>query len=76
MKIYIGLADKLLMIQKEKDQQKVLEYLQGKKITALAFDPQNDLRIYAGTENHGLWRTENGGIEWERIGKEAIKVRA
>lgn len=73
MKIYIGLADRLLMIQKEKGQQTILEYLQGKKITALAFDPQDDLRIYAGTENHGLWRTENGGINWKRIGKEAIK---
>ncbi|MDN6161697.1 MAG: hypothetical protein L0I79_02895 [Atopostipes sp.] len=72
-KIYIGLADKLLVIEKNGNKYIRTEHLEGKKVNTLSFDPQNNLIIYAGTENDGLWRTVNGGLAWERIGIKTIE---
>ncbi|MDN6731032.1 MAG: hypothetical protein L0L39_02505 [Atopostipes suicloacalis] len=67
-KMHIGLADKLLIIFKEKEGYSFSTHLTGKKINQLAFDPENEKYIYAGT-NDGLWQTKDGGTHWERIAK-------
>ncbi len=67
-KFYIGLDDKLLVIRKKDNKYIFSTCLHDKKINRLAFDPQNENRIYAATNNEGLWRTEDDGENWERIG--------
>lgn len=37
----------------------------GENITALAFDPKNSAVLYAGTEQAGIYKTENGGDVWQ-----------
>src|SRR5512145_621146 len=34
----------------------------------LAADPNHATRLYCGTFGHGLWRSEDGGDSWQRIG--------
>ena len=75
-KIYIGLADRLLVIQKQNNEYIFSNHLQGKKINSLAFDPLNDSRIYVATAREGLWRTEDKGKSWERIGENENAIKS
>jgi photosystem II stability/assembly factor-like uncharacterized protein len=45
---------------------KVNEDLKGLHPTAIAIDPQNSNRVYCGTWNNGLWKTDNSGQTWEK----------
>ena len=36
----------------------------GGRVRALAFDPRNSSRLFAGTASGGLWITDNGGTTW------------
>ena len=67
---FVGLEKKLVVIKEKVGKYTVATHLVGKKINRLAVDPQNKARIYAATSNHGLWRTTDGGEQWERIGEE------
>lgn len=69
-KFFIGLADKLLIIKTDDTEHSFSTHLEGKKINQIAIHPQNENYIFAATNNDGLWRTENGGADWERIGQE------
>lgn len=68
-KFFIGLEDKLLVIKTDDEEHSFSTHLKGKKINRIAFDPQNENYIYVATNDHGLWRTHNGGIDWERVGQ-------
>jgi photosystem II stability/assembly factor-like uncharacterized protein len=49
------------------DRWKVSEHLKGLHPTAIAIDPQkNSNRVYCGTWNDGLWKTDNNGQTWEK----------
>lgn len=67
-KIFVGLADQLVVIEEKTEGYSVATRLVGNKINRLAVDPQNKERIYAATSQHGLWRTTDGGEQWEQIG--------
>jgi len=45
---------------------KVNEDLKGLHPTAIAIDPQNSYRVYCGTWNNGLWKTDDNGQTWEK----------
>jgi photosystem II stability/assembly factor-like uncharacterized protein len=36
----------------------------------VSFEPGNPNRVYCGTFGNGLWKTDDGGGSWDRIGKE------
>lgn len=56
------------MIDQTKDGFEIHEHLLEKQPTSLAFDPDNKQRIYCATNGDGLWKTENGGGRWQKIG--------
>ncbi len=66
---FVGLENKLVEIKEITEDYSVATHLVGKKINRLAVDPQNRAMIYAATSEHGLWRTQDGGKHWERIGE-------
>jgi len=37
-------------------------------VESMAVDPANPNRIYAGAAEDGLWRSDDGGATWERVG--------
>jgi hypothetical protein len=46
--------------------------LKGTNPQIIAFDPKNPSRAYCGTSGNGLWKTDDGGQTWNRIGKDAF----
>jgi photosystem II stability/assembly factor-like uncharacterized protein len=45
-----------------------------KRYYAVAVDPENASRVFAGGENTGLWLSENRGETWQRIGLESVTI--
>ena len=45
----------------------------ARRTRKLEWDPANDSIVYAGT-TEGLWRTNNGGVNWSRISTPALVV--
>ena len=41
----------------------------------IAFDPGNPNRAYCGTFGDGLWKTDDSGQTWNRIGKVSISSK-
>src|SRR5579875_3572660 len=39
-------------------------------VQCLAFDPLNPRRVYAGTFDDGLYRSNDAGESWQRVGEE------
>ena len=66
---YIGLKDKLVLIKETISGYDFKECLYEKQPTRLAFDPLKPNLIYCSTRNDGLWRSENNGKHWEKIGE-------
>src|SRR5829696_7241576 len=62
--LMIGMQDSLLVLESS-NKYKIHECLK-------ASDPQNPSRAYCGTFGDGLWKTDDGGQTWNRIGKDAI----
>ena len=74
-KFFVGLKNKLLIIDQTKETFEINEYLLEKQPTRLAFDPANADRIYCATNGDGLWRTEDGGKRWEKIGVPSMATK-
>jgi len=70
--IFAALEMSLLVLESSSNRDddnrwKVNEYLKGLHPTAIAIDPQkNSNRVYCGTWNEGLWKTDNNGQTWEK----------
>lgn len=43
-------------------------------VLSFVFDPHNSNRVYIGTREHGIFRTENGGESWEPLLFPPLKV--
>jgi photosystem II stability/assembly factor-like uncharacterized protein len=43
--------------------------LEGMEVQCVAVDPANPDRVYAGTDNNGVYRTLDGGETWESVGE-------
>jgi photosystem II stability/assembly factor-like uncharacterized protein len=69
-KLMVAMQDSLLTIESTKNGWKTRESLKGTSPQCVAFDPSNPNRVYCGTFGNGLWKTDNGGESWDRIGKE------
>ena len=69
-KLMIAMQDSLLLFESSKTGWKTRESLKGTSPQCVAFDPSNPNRAYCGTFGNGLWKTDDGGETWKRIGKE------
>lgn len=71
-KIFLGMKNELVIVKETLDGYSSSSHLKGSHPNRLAFDPQNKERLYCATDGDGLWRSENGGEDWERIGQEVF----
>ena len=70
--IIAAMQDSLLSIESSKTGWKSHESLRGTHPQSLAFDPRNANRAYCGTFGDGLWKTDDAGQTWNRIGNDQI----
>jgi photosystem II stability/assembly factor-like uncharacterized protein len=66
--ILAGLQDSLLVARSSKSGWKVHESLRGTHPESIAFDPINPGIAYCGTFGKGIWKTADGGQNWNKIG--------
>jgi hypothetical protein len=67
----IGMQDSLLVLESSNNY-RIHKYLKGTDPQTIAFDPKNPNRAYCGTFGDGLWKTDDSGQTWDRIGKDDI----
>jgi hypothetical protein len=70
--IIAAMQDSLLSIESSKTGWKTHESLRGTHPQCLAFDPRNGNCAYCGTFGDGLWKTDDAGQTWNRIGNDLI----
>ncbi len=68
------MQDSILTLKSSKDRWKVDESLRGTHPESIAFDPLNPNRAYCGTFGGGLWRTNDAGKKWDKIGTVSIST--
>jgi photosystem II stability/assembly factor-like uncharacterized protein len=73
--ILAGMQNSLLVLTSSKDGWKVHESLIGTHPDSIAFDPISPSVAYCGTFGEGIWKTVNGGQNWEEIGKDFLFSR-
>ena len=66
--ILAGMQDSLLVLKSSKEGWKVHESLRGTHPESIAIDPLNPSIAYCGTFGEGLWKTSDGGKNWDKIG--------
>ena len=70
--LFAALEKSLLVLESspngdDNDRWKIHECLKGLHPTAIAIDPHNSNRVYCGTWNNGLWKTDDNGQTWNQI---------
>lgn len=72
-KLMIAMDNSLLTFESSKTGwKKAYESLKGDHPQCITYDPNNPNRAYCGTFGGGLWKADDGGQTWDRIGKERI----
>ena len=69
--LMIGMQNSLLVLESSNNY-KIHECLKGTDPQIIEFDPKNPSRAYCGTFGDGLWKTDDSGQIWNKIGKDAI----
>jgi photosynthesis system II assembly factor YCF48-like protein len=74
--IIAAMQDSLLSIESSKTGWRTYESLKGTNPQCIAFDFRSPSRVYCGTFDDGLWKTNDGGQTWIRIGRADISSNA
>lgn len=69
---YVALPDGVLVVSHRSVQRR----LEGASAQCLAVDPSRPLRIFCGTWDHGLLRSDDGGEHWSPLGHEQVTAVA
>ena len=69
--IMVGMQDSILVMN-SLNEYKAQESLKETNPQSIAFDPQISGRAYCATFGDGLWRTDDNGQTWDKIGKDVI----
>jgi photosystem II stability/assembly factor-like uncharacterized protein len=72
--ILAGMQNSILVLNSSKGGWDVRESLVGTHPESIAFDRVNPHRAYCGTFGEGLWKTEDGGQNWDKIGKASLST--
>ncbi|QBD75336.1 glycosyl hydrolase [Ktedonosporobacter rubrisoli] len=69
MLIYLAMERVLLIARQQREGWQTEEHFAGLEPTCLALDPLRPERVFCGTFDRGLWRSNDAGHTWERIGE-------
>jgi hypothetical protein len=61
----VGMQDSVLALESLKIGWNTRESLKGTQPQSVAFDHENSNRVYCGTSNDGLWKTNDFGHTWD-----------
>ncbi len=64
MKLYIATGDGLVRVEPEGDSWHARRVLALGGVRCLALDPQHPDIVYAGSEENGVWKSDDGGHTW------------
>lgn len=67
--IFVALPDGLLALRRAGSGWQVERQLDGLPAQCVAADPLRPERLYCGTFGRGLWRSVDGGANWQPLGK-------
>jgi photosystem II stability/assembly factor-like uncharacterized protein len=71
-RLFIALEN-CLAVGRESDGGWTLEqHLLGQRVECVALDPRQPRRVYLGTDSQGLWRSDDGGDQWSRVGHDSL----
>ncbi len=66
--IFVAMENSVLAIHSSKDGWRSEEHLEGTSPQCIAVDPHHSERVYCGTFEHGLWRSDDLGVSWRKVG--------
>jgi photosystem II stability/assembly factor-like uncharacterized protein len=66
--MYVAMNDSLAVISGKRDHWKLTEYLPDMQPYCLAVDANKQERVYCGTADQGLWRSDDEGHTWQAVG--------
>lgn len=68
MSTLVVATEPALLIARRTSRWLVEDHLKDRSPEAVAVDPRNPTRVYAGTRGHGLWRSDDAGRTWDPVG--------
>jgi photosystem II stability/assembly factor-like uncharacterized protein len=76
MEILVATRERLLRVEAETGSVRQARDLAGRPLTCLAVGPGTAGRAWCGTSREGLWRTDDAGRSWRRVGLEGEELTA
>ena len=74
--LFVAVRDSLLVVSDASGRWIAEERFVGKsRLMCATTDPRNPERVYCGTASDGLWRSDDLGRSWSRVGEGAIHQR-
>ena len=71
--LLVAVRDSLLVVSDADGRWVAEQRFVGKsRVTCLTTDPRRAERVYCGTASDGLWRSEDLGRNWSRVGEGAM----
>src|SRR4051794_8653340 len=75
-RVVAGIGESLIIVQRRHGAPKVTEVaMGGATVTCLALDSKHPSRLFAGTMEHGLLKSEDGGFKWQPAGRGIRQTR-
>ncbi|HEV2132348.1 MAG TPA: hypothetical protein VGR27_14630, partial [Longimicrobiaceae bacterium] len=76
--LYIAVEDALLVARsanRSSDRWDVTFHLEDRSLRCVALGAGRPERVFCGTSGHGLWRSDDAGERWKRVGEETLPPR-
>jgi photosystem II stability/assembly factor-like uncharacterized protein len=71
--IYGPMRDRLFVVTGEPGDWQAREHLDGHDLECVAVHPDAPERVFVGTFDAGLWRSEDGRETWRRVGEDTLE---
>jgi photosystem II stability/assembly factor-like uncharacterized protein len=73
--LYAAVGSQLLVLSGEGKEWETETRLEGHRPLDVSIDPENPRTVFCGTRDDGLWRSEDRGTSWEKVGDETLPER-